>query len=162
MDIREAFEAIVSMLREHDVNFGCSSSVYGVKPSSKLTHYGWQVLETAANAEADYLSEEYNTILAVTHRSGGGYVIHTHPFTWEPQDKYGFIPRMFYHIFHKYDPQLVEACVKVATDNSGDSMLYSEVRETNGVCRCHYGVKMYDGSTDTWEKVYEGTFPVES
>lgn len=161
MDIREAFDAIVSMLREHDGNFGRNSSNYVIQRKN-LRHYGWKVFESAANVEADYLSEEYNVILTVTHRGNDAYLVYVRPFTWEPQTKYGFAPKMFNHIFHKYDPQLVDACVKVAEDNGDDGMLYSELLETNGVPRCHYGVKVYNPHTSVWEKVYEGTFPVES
>lgn len=161
MDIREAFTTIVSALREDDGNFGRSDS-YFVVGRRNLTHQGWRVLETAANAEADYLDEKNSVILTVTHRDDGGYLIHYRPFSWEPQTRYGFTPKMFNHIFSKHDPQLVDACVKMATDNSSDSMLYSELVNANGVQRCHYGVKVYNHRTSVWEKVYEGTFPVES
>lgn len=162
MDIREAFGTIVSALREDDGNFNFGHASTYVVERKNLTAYGWQVLETAANAEADYLDESTGMILAVTHCDDGAYLIRYRPFVWTPQNKYDFTVKLFSHIFRKYDPQLVDACVKVAEDNGDDGMLYSEVRETNGVCRCHYGVKMYDARFDTWEKVYEGTFPVES
>lgn len=161
MNIRDAFDSIVSMLREHDGNFGRTKSHYVVY-RNHLRHYGWKVFESAANAEADYLSEEYNVILTVTHRGNDAYLVYARPFTWEPHNQYGFSCKMFSHVFHKYDPQLVDACVKVATDNSSDSMLYSELVNANGVQRCHYGVKVYNNRTSAWEKVYEGTFPVES
>lgn len=159
MDIREAFEAVVSMLREHDGNFGRITSNYVIWRKN-LRHYGWKVFETAANAEADYLSEEYNVILTVTHRDDSSYLIHSRPFTWEPHNQYGFSRKMFNHIFRKYDPQLVDACIKVTEDNR-DSMLYSEVKETNSIPRCHYGVRVYNKDTGEWDGVYEGTFPVE-
>lgn len=161
MDIREAFDTIVSQLRENDGKFGRSSSTYVVERKN-LTSYGWRVLETAVNAEGDYLSEPDNVILTVTTSADGDYVIRSRPFVWAPQNKYGFTAKMFNYIFRKYDPQLVESCVKVATENGDDGMLYSELVNTNGVCRCHYGVKVYNNRTDIWEKVYEGTFPVES
>ena len=162
MDIREAFDAVVSVLRENDGNFGCRASTYVVEPSRKLTRYGWRVLETAANADGDYLSEPDNAILTVTHRDDGGYIVYSRPFVWAPQNKYGFTAKLFSYIFRKYDPQLVDSCVGVAEDNGDDSMLYSELSAINGMQRCHYGVKVYNHRTSAWEKVYEGTFPVES
>lgn len=161
MDIREAFNSIVSMLREYDGNFGRNSSNYVVERNN-LTRIGWRVLTTAASAEADYLDESTDTIIAVTELVDGRYLIRSRPFAWEPHNQYGFSCKMFSHLFSKYDPQLVDACVKVATDNSSDSMLYSELVNANGVQRCHYGVKVYNHRTSAWEKVYEGTFPVES
>lgn len=155
MDIREAFDSIVSMLREHDGNFGRTKSHYVVY-RNHLRHYGWKVFESAANAEADYLSEEYNVILTVTHRDDGAYLVYSRPFTWEPHNQYGFTSKMFSHIFRKYDPQLVDACVKVAME--ADGMLYSEVRTEHGISRCHYGVRVYNNHTDKWDGVYEGTF----
>lgn len=161
MDIREAFNAVVSMLREYDGNFGRNSSNYAVARNN-LRHYWWRVFETVADAEGDYLDEKHDVIITVTRRGNDGYLVYSRPFVWQPQNKYGFTPKMFNHVFRKYDPQLVEACVKMATDNSSDSMLYSELVNANGVQRCHYGVKVYNHRTSAWEKVYEGTFPVES
>lgn len=158
MDIREAFNTIVSALREDDGNFGRSDS-YFVVERRNLTHQGWRVLETAANAEADYLDESTGVILTVTHRDDGGYLIRYRPFTWEPHNQYGFSCKMFSHLFSKYDPQLVDSCLKVAEESDG--MLYSEVKETNGVRRCHYGVRVYNKDTGAMDGVYEGTFPVE-
>lgn len=155
MDIREAFDAIVSQLRENDGNLSCSASTYVVERRN-LTRYGWRVLETAANAEGDYLSEPDNVILTVTHRDDGGYLINTRPFTWQPQNKYGFTSKMFSYLFRKYDDALVKSCISLAENEGG--MLYSEVKNTNGVQRCHYGVKVYNCRTGEWEKVYEGTF----
>ena len=157
MDIREAFDSIVSMLREHDGNFGRNSSNYAVERKN-LRHYWWRVFETVADVGADYLDERHDVILTVTRRGDDGYLVYSRPFVWTPQNKYGFTVKLFSHIFRKYDPQLVDACVKVAEDNGDDGMLYSEIRETNGVCRCHYGVKVHNRRTDEWEKVYEGTF----
>lgn len=162
MDIREAFNTIVSMLREYDGNFNFGHASTYVVERKNLTAYGWRVLEAAADAEADYLDESTGMILAVTHCDDGAYLIRYRPFVWEPHNQYGFTLKMFNYIFRKYDPQLVDACVKVATDNSSDSMLYSELVNANGVQRCHYGVKVYNNRTSAWEKVYEGTFPVES
>lgn len=158
MDIREAFEAIVSALREDDRNFGRSDSTFVVKHRN-LTTYGWRVLETAVAAEADYLDEEHNLVLTVTSHDDG-YLIRYRPFTWTPTTKYGFSCKMFNHIFSKYDDALVHSCIKLAEEDDG--MLYSEIRETNGVRRCHYGVKVYNKDTGAWDGVYEGTFPVES
>lgn len=155
MDIREAFSTIVSLLRENDGNYGCSSSTYTVE-RSKLTRIGRHVFETALAAEADYLDDENNVILTVTMSDDGGYLVRSRPFVWEPHDQYGFSCKMFSHLFRKYDPQLVESCVKVARENDG--MLYSEVRTTHGVRRCHYGIRVYNNHTGTWDGVYEGTF----
>lgn len=159
MDIREAFNTIVSMLRENDGNFGRSDS-YFVVGRRNLTHHGWRVLETAANAEGDYLDELHDVILTVTHRDDGGYLVHSRPFVWTPATVYGFTPKMFNHVFSKYDDALVQSCIKLAEDNDG--MLYSEIRDANGRQRCHYGVRVYNGKTGAWDGVYEGTFPVES
>lgn len=159
MNIRDAFDSIVSMLREHDGDFGRTKSHYVVY-RNHLRHMGWKVFESAANAEADYLSEEYNVILTVTHHGNDAYLVYARPFTWEPQTRYGFTSKMFNHIFRKYDPQLVDACVKVAEESDG--MLYSEVRTEHGIPRCHYGVRVYNKDTGAMDGVYEGTFPVES
>ena len=158
MDIREAFTTIVSLLRENDGNYGCSSSTYAVERMN-LTRSGRHVFETAANAEADYLDDENNVILTVTRRDDGGYLVCSRPFVWQPQTRYGFSCKMFNHIFSKYDDALVQSCIKLAEEDDG--MLYSEIRDTNGRQRCHYGVKVYNCRTGEWEKVYEGTFPVE-
>lgn len=155
MDIREAFDSIVSMLREHDGNFGRTKSHYVVY-RNHLRHYGWKVFETAANAEGDYLSEEYNAILTVTRRDNDAYHVYVRPFVWQPHNQYGFTVKMFNHIFSKYDDALVQSCIKLAEKDDG--MLYSELSDTNGVQRCHYGVKVYNCRTGEWEKVYEGTF----
>lgn len=156
MDIREAFSAIVSLLRENDGNYGCSSSTYTVE-RSKLTRSGRHVFETAANAEADYLDAEHDVILTVTHSDDGGYLVCSRPFVWQPQNKYGFSCKMFNHIFSKYDDALVQSCIKLAEEDDG--MLYSEIRDAaNGIRRCHYGVKVYNKDIGEWEKVYEGTF----
>ena len=156
MDIREAFSAVVSMLREYDGNFGRNSSNYAVERKN-LRHYWWKVFETVADVGADYLDEVHDVIITVTRRGDDGYLVYSRPFTWEPQDKYGFTPKMFNHIFSKYDPQLVSACLKVAEESDG--MLYSEVKETNGVRRCHYGVRVYNKDTGVMDGVYEGSFP---
>lgn len=159
MDIREAFDAVVSMLREYDGNFGRNSSNYAVERKN-LRHYWWKVFETVADVGADYLDETHDVILTVTRRGTDGYLVHSRPFAWEPHDQYGFSCKMFNHIFSKYDDALVRSCIKVAEEDDG--MLYSEVRTTHGVCRCHYGVRVYNGDTGAWDGVYEGTFPVES
>lgn len=158
MDIREAFNAVVSMLREYDGNFGRNSSNYVVYRKN-LRHYWWKVFETVADAEGDYLDEKHDVIITVTRRGNDGYLVYSRPFVWQPQNKYGFTPKMFNHVFSKYDDALVQSCIKLAEDNDG--MLYSEIRDTNGRQRCHYGVKVYNEGTGEWEKVYEGTFPIE-
>lgn len=162
MDIREAFSAIVSALREDDGNFNFGHASTYVVERKNLTAYGWRVLEAAADAEADYLDESTGMILAVTHCDDGAYLIRYRPFVWEPHNQYGFSYKLFNYIFNKHDPKLVSACLKVVEDNADSSMLYSEIKETNGVQRCHYGVRVYNNHTDKWDGVYEGTFPVES
>lgn len=156
MDIREAFDSVMSLILERDRHF---DSKYLVIERHNLHRYWWRVLETAVAAEADYLDEEHNLILTVTSRDGE-YLVRYRPFAWVPHNQYGFSCKMFNHLFHKYDPQLVDSCIKVAIENNG--MLYSEVKEADGIPRCHYGVRVYNKDTGEWEKVYEGTFPVES
>ena len=159
MDIREAFNTIVSALRADDGNFNFGhASTYVVKRKN-LTAYGWRVLEAAADAEADYLDESTGMIIAVAHCDDGAYLIRYRPFVWEPHNQYGFSCKLFNYIFNKHDPQLVDACVKVAVENDG--MLYSEVKDTNGIRRCHYGVRVYNNRTGEWDGVYEGTFPIK-
>lgn len=154
MDIREAFNSVMSLILEHDRHF---DHKYLVIERRNLQRYWWRAFETAADIEADYLDELHDVILNVTHRDDGGYIVHYRPFTWEPHNQYDFSCKMFRHIFHKYDPQLVEACIKLAQEDDG--MLYSEIRDaTNDIRRCHYGVKVYNKDTGEWEKVYEGTF----
>ena len=155
MDIREAFNAVVSMLREYDGNFGRNSSNYAVERKN-LRHYWWKVFETVADVGADYLDEVHDVIITVTRRDDSGYLVHSRPFVWTPATVYGFTPKMFNHVFSKYDDALVQSCIKLAEDNDG--MLYSEIRDTDGVQRCHYGVKVYNKDVGEWEKVYEGTF----
>ncbi len=155
MDIREAFNSVMSLILEHD---RCFDNKYLVIERRNLHRHWWRILETTSSAGGDFLAEEHNLILTVTKPDAERYVVHYRPFAWEPHNQYGFTLKMFNYIFRKYDPQLVDACVKVATDNSSDSMLYSEIKETNGVQRCHYGVRVYNNHTDKWDGVYEGTF----
>ena len=154
MDIREAFNSVMSLILEHDRHF---DRKYLMVERRNLHRHWWRVLETAVDVEGDYLDEEHNLIINVSRRDDG-YLVRYQPFAWVPHNQYDFSAKLFSYIFRKYDPQLVEACVKVATDNSNDSMLYSEVRETNGVQRCHYGVRVYNNHTGEMDGVYEGTF----
>lgn len=156
MDIREAFNAVMSLILEHDRHF---DHKYLLVERHNLRRNWWRVLETAVDAEGDYLAEDYNLIINVSRRDDG-YLVRYQPFAWVPHNRYGISRKMFNYLFRKYDPQLVSACLKVAEESDG--MLYSEVKETNGVQRCHYGVRVYNNHTDKWDGVYEGTFPVES
>lgn len=152
MDIREAFDSVMSLILEHDRNF---DSKYLLVKRHNLNRHWWRVLETAVDVEGDYLAEDYNLIINVSRRDDG-YLVRYQPFAWVPHNRYGISRKMFNYLFHKYDPQLVDACLKVAEESDG--MLYSEVKETNGVQRCHYGVRVYNNHTDKWDGVYEGTF----
>lgn len=155
MDIREAFNSVMSLILEHDRRF---DNKYLVIERRNLHRHWWRILETTADACGDYLAEEHRLVINVSRRDDG-YLVRYRPFTWQPQNKYGFTPKLFNYVFGKYDPQMVSACLKVAEESDG--MLYSELSDTNGVQRCHYGVKVYNKGTNVWEKVYEGTFPVE-
>lgn len=157
MNIRDAFDAVMSLILEHDRHF---DHKYLLVERHNLRRNWWRVLETAVDVEGDYLDEEHNLIINVTRRDDGGYLIRYQPFAWVPHNRYGISRKMFNYLFHKYDPQLVDACLKVAEESDG--MLYSEVKETNGIRRCHYGVRVYNKDTGEWDGVYEGTFPVES
>lgn len=156
MDIREAFNSVMSLILEHDRRF---DNKYLVIERRNLHRHWWRILETTSSAGGDFLAEEHNLILTVTKPDDERYVVHYRPFAWEPHNQYGFTVKMFNYIFSKYDDALVQSCIKLAEKDDG--MLYSEIRDTNGRQRCHYGVKVYNCRTGEWEKVYEGTFPVE-
>ena len=153
MDIREAFNSVMSLILEHDRRF---DNKYLVIERRNLHRHWWRILETTSSAGGDFLAEEHNLILTVTKPDDERYVVHYRPFAWEPHNQYGFSCKLFNYIFRKYDPQLVESCVKLATEDDG--MLYSEVRTTHGVRRCHYGVRVYNKDTNEWDSVYEGSF----
>lgn len=152
MDIREAFDSVMSLILEHDRNF---DSKYLLVKRHNLNRHWWRVLETAVDVEGDYLAEDYDLIINVSRRDDG-YLVRYQPFAWVPHNRYGISRKMFSYLFRKYDDALVKSCISLAENEGG--MLYSEVKNTNGVQRCHYGVKVYNCRTGEWEKVYEGTF----
>lgn len=153
MNIRDAFDSVMSLILEHDRNF---DSKYLLVKRHNLNRHWWRVLETAVDVEGDYLAEDYDLIINVSRRDDG-YLVRYQPFAWVPHNRYGISRKMFNYLFHKYDPQLVDACIKEVMESDG--MLYCEVRTEHGIRRCHYGVRVYNKDTGEWDGVYEGSFP---
>ena len=154
MNTREAFESVMSIILENDRNF--NNNCFVVKHNN-LNSFWLGVFETAATVAADYLDEEHDLVVTVSSRDDEYFVTYR-PFVWTPATVYGFTAKLFNYLFRKYDDALVKSCISLAEKECG--MLYSEVKNADGVQRCHYGVKLLNDTTHQWEKVYEGTFVI--